>query len=85
VPYVIRLVARADGSKSARAGKYIVRYVPSPFGRDVLTVSPSISAAKHFPDPAAAHAFWRQQQGMRADGLPNRPLTAWTVEILPDG
>jgi hypothetical protein len=82
---VIRLVARANGARSQRAGKYIARYVPSPFGRDILVVSTDVGRAKRFEDHTAAHAFWTQQHGMRADGLPNRPLTAWTVEILPAG
>lgn len=34
-----------------------------------------------FPDAAAALECWRKAHGMRWDGRPNRPLTAFTVEI----
>lgn len=43
------------------------------------------SKAKQFEDPGSAFKFWRQQsvkRPIRSDGQPNRPLTAFTVEIL---
>ena len=38
-----------------------------------------------FTTPEAAFEFYRQARGIRADGKPNRPLTAFTIEVFrPD-
>ncbi|GAC1496137.1 MAG: hypothetical protein NVS1B2_15940 [Vulcanimicrobiaceae bacterium] len=42
--------------------------------------------AKHFDSARDAHAFWMQvhpTDPTRPDGKPNRPLTAYTVEVVP--
>jgi hypothetical protein len=78
-PVVIQLVALANGAPSVNAGEYILDY--QPIGRGILTSTPDRARAKRFPDSAHAHAYWRQAHGVRSDGQPNRPLTAWTVEI----
>lgn len=47
-----------------------------------LTTDPA--KAMRFPDAARALTYWRRQSTvapLRADGHPNRPLTAYTVEI----
>jgi hypothetical protein len=46
--------------------------------------SPDPARALRFPTIEAATACWQQQSTripLRLDGLPNRPLTAFTVEI----
>lgn len=53
-------------------------------GQIVVTRNPR--AAMLFPDAAAALAAWKTQSTvapLRRDGEPNRPLTAYTVEIEP--
>jgi hypothetical protein len=40
--------------------------------------------ARRFPDVRAALTYWKRQstvQPLRADGQPNRPLTALTVDV----
>ena len=44
----------------------------------------SLDEALRFEDHRAAFEYWRRQstvRPLRADGRPNRPLTAFTVEI----
>lgn len=45
----------------------------------------SARGAMHFPDAAAAMAAWKTQSTRfptRTDGRPNRPLTAYSIEIV---
>lgn len=54
-------------------------------GRAPFPTTIDIRLAKHFPDPAAALEFWRTQsrvRPLRPDGEANRPLTAFTVEVV---
>lgn len=82
--YVIQLIALASGEPNSDNGMYVGHYDPTAFGgRGYIRTTPDIAHAHHFPDRALAIAYWRQSAGLRADGEPNRPLTAWTVDIQP--
>lgn len=53
-------------------------------GRGDATLTTDLHEALQFPDAGAALDFWKAQsqiRPLRDDGLPNRPLTAFTVEI----
>lgn len=55
-------------------------------GRGAIICTEYPTLAKHFPSFVAAFEFWRKQSTVRpyrADGKPNRPLTAYTCEIKP--
>lgn len=55
-------------------------------GRGRFDVTDDRSKALLFADLPAAHALWTQPstvRPLRADGQPNRPLTAYTIEIRP--
>lgn len=87
--FVIRMLALANGDPlSDPPGSYLASYQPDAFGGlgfAKWTSEPAL--ALHFSSRAAAFDFWRQQstvRPLRADGKPNRPLTAYTVEILPE-
>jgi len=65
-------------------GKYIVSFADTPDGHGVLRVSGKQSEAKVFATSSEAIDFWRQPSSfvpLRPDGEPNRPLTAFTIEI----
>lgn len=79
--WVIRLVALANGTRSADEGKYLQDYDA---GRGTYIATTEAASAKHFPDLSAVHEYVRQSAGLRPDGKPNRPLTAWTIEVLRD-
>lgn len=89
--FVIRLVCAANGQSTAHDGRFLKAYKPArmdargeylPGG--LLETTTHLWAAKKFPSLAAAYECYRQSSGFRPDGQPNRPLTAWTIEVLPE-
>jgi hypothetical protein len=90
----IRVIAVAGtvtiGTPGSHLGEWVKLYDPDGYDGvgEVLTTNVP-SDAHHFPDLEAAMAFYRQvstKRPHRADGQPNRPLTALTVsfEKLPE-
>lgn len=85
----IKLIGLGSGGSSPFDGQYVKAYDPhkngtDPNGREMncyLETTPNITDALIFPTAYEALEFWRQQVGLRPDGKPNRPLTAFTVEI----
>jgi hypothetical protein len=74
---------------------YVVEYDPGRNGQDMygrpmtchLVATPDITKAQHFTTKIEALELWRSvdpRNPKREDGRPNRPLTAFTVEVLPD-
>jgi hypothetical protein len=86
--YAIRLVALANGRPlpEGAAGGWVKSYNPSAnAGRGDLVVTHEPTEAQRFPSQAAAWALWnataKPPHHRRADGMPNRPLTAWTIAV----
>ena len=66
-------------------GEYLVNFTDTPDGNGIIKTTPQIESAKVFGDAVQALAYWKQQSKhvpLRPDGKPNRPLTAFTVEIV---
>lgn len=67
-------------------GLYLKSYNPDLFnGRGKAQWTTDPSEAMHFVSHEAALICWRQQskcRPTRRDGRPNRPLTAYTVEVI---
>jgi hypothetical protein len=85
---VLRILERADGQPDDRCdGLYVREYSPHGFdGRGKVVVTNELERACVFDDVAAALTCWNAvsyTHPRRPDGLPNRPLTAFTVEVLP--
>ena len=86
---VLRLVGTAAGKPTEFDGKFLEYYDPSycpknlPYDGGALLVTPDLNQAMQFKDAAAALEKWRESYGVRADGQPNRPLTAFSVEVVP--
>jgi hypothetical protein len=94
--YVIQIKDRVDGYPAPVAGQYIVDYDPSrPGVAEELTAtgqscylacSTDWRDAKRFDTKEEALAYWQrvdERQPTRPwDGKPNRPLTAFNVEVL---
>ena len=87
----IRIVGLADGVPTAFDGQWIVEYDPSrdgvdPGGRPMrchLVTTPNRDEAKEYTGLGAIEV-WRAvdtREPVRPDGRPNRPLSAFTVEI----
>lgn len=84
----ILLVETVDGEPTEFDGKYLKAYDPTvvdgELGYDggLLEVTPDLRAAMHFSDLREALNKYRQSFGVRSDGQPNRPLTAWTITFV---
>ena len=90
---VIRIVGLVGGAPSPFDGRYLVEYDPERLGVDpagqpmlahVLT-SEHRSEALELAGVPEAHALWTrvaEREPVRPDGRPNRPLTAFSVELL---
>ena len=89
---VIRILGLVDGTPTDFDGQYVVEYDPSRTGTQPVTgnpmpvfhlaTTPDISQATRF-SPAETVDLYRavdQRNPIRADGEPNRPLTAFSVE-----
>lgn len=85
--YVIQIRANALTGEEPPTPIFVEIYDPSsPDGRGDLLVTPDIANAKVFASVTDAIALYRAQSEtvpLRPDGKPNRPLTAFTVEIKP--
>ena len=84
---ILKLVKTAAGIPTEFDGQYVRRYDPTfreadgRYAGGILETTRDRTQALQFEDAGAALAKWREPYGMRADGEPNRPLAAWTVEI----
>lgn len=86
---VIKIIQLSDGTSTPFDGQYVLEYDPTrggfdPDGRPMqchLVTTPDRGAALDLPGIEVIE-LWRKAHGTRADGKPNRPLTAFTVEIL---
>ena len=86
----IHIVGLGDGTPSPFDDTWVVEYDPTrpgvgPDGRPLiahLVVTKDQSQARQFSSVHEALTCWQQSHGLRTDGLPNRPLTAFTVEVL---
>lgn len=82
--YVIRIVMLATGQPCDLDGTYIRDYTDTDDGRGHLVTTREREIAMQFDDPHSAFQFWNQTskaKPTRADGEPNKPLTAWTVSV----
>jgi hypothetical protein len=85
--HVMRIVGTVRGVPTEFDGKYLVEYeVPAMdfqgnyHGGKLITTA-DISKARRFQSAAEALELWRTECGVRPDGKPNRPLTAYTIEV----
>jgi hypothetical protein len=90
-PVRIRIVSLASGPPTPFDGEYVVEYDPGHDGVDRegrrmnchLVTTPILEDALALTS-AEAFELWRRvdpRHPARLDGRPNRPLTAFTVEI----
>lgn len=94
-PVVILLNGLAQGGESPFDGKFVVEYDPARFERNIigahLLTTQDQRLAREFTSMEEAIAYWRALRpagtlppGLQArvDGRPDRPLTAFSVEII---
>lgn len=89
----IKIVGLADGSETPFDGQYVMEYDPARDGQDPdgnpmlahLRTTPVASEALGFDGLRELRKLLYavdQRRPVRPDGKPNRPLTAFTVEIV---
>lgn len=87
--FVIYIVGLANGELCKCAGAFVKTYDPDAHGGiGEMHATFNRNEAKKFETLQEAVEFWRQQSTVRPlrwDDKPNRPLTAFTVEYVPDG
>ena len=83
----IQAVGFVNGMPCDHAGQYLESFDPDAYGgRGYVTWTPDLSKAMRFTSVVEAFEMrWRQPTvlPLRPDGKPNRPLTAYTTEIIP--
>lgn len=85
--YVIKILHRADGASVPEAGQLCEDFdLEFDDGRGKLTATSAAWKAMHFPTQSDALKFWNRQSTVHPirlwDGKPNRPFTAYTVEVF---
>ena len=86
---VIQIASLIDGTRTPFDGQYVVEYDPdrapaSPCCAHLVT-TPDIESATRYTKLEALE-LWRKvdpEHPLRRDGKPNRPLTAFSVAIIP--
>lgn len=86
----LQIQGDAFGRATEFDGLWLVEYDParlgeSPSGMELncyLEVTADPAKAREFQTLEEALAYWRQENGVRPDGKPNRPLTAFSVELI---
>lgn len=80
--FVLQIIDTAiPGLDPGCEGMFIVDYKEDDYGT-IVGLSEQTSDAKQFEAPHEAMQYWQQQSEiapLRPDGMPNRPLTAYTV------
>lgn len=90
--YVMKLIGLVNGMPSALDGTYLVSYDPDREGSDPegnrmlahIDTTPDLDKAAGFRTAADAMLLWKRASKRwpeRPDGKPNRPLTAFSVEV----
>ncbi|MES2712018.1 MAG: hypothetical protein V4653_10580 [Pseudomonadota bacterium] len=84
---IVGLATEAGTESCGHSNRFLRDFDPDAYGgRGRVRSTDDPVHAKRFPDTAAAHACWTLQSRrvpLRDDGRPNRPLTAYTCEMVP--
>ncbi len=82
----IKIICNALLIPGPEDGQYIKEFHPDTdeLGLGTVVTTADISKAKSFSSTEEARQFWNQQSKrvpFRPDGRPNKPLTAFTIQI----
>jgi hypothetical protein len=83
---VIKCICRAAGeTPREELGAYLREYRPHEGKYGAIVWTHDLARAHHYPSMFEAMAAYRtvnKTEPMRPDGRPNRPLTAFTIELV---
>lgn len=85
----IRILGVNGGDSTEFDNKWLADYDPtrsgrSPSGRPMIAHVRVVDDPRHamvFPSTKEAFELWQKTDGIRGDGKPNRPLTAFTIQF----
>jgi hypothetical protein len=83
----LKIIGLVNGVPTKFDGKYLVEYDPKPRLDDVgeyyihLVATDKPEEARQFAGAAEAMEAYLSYHALRPDGKPDRPLTAYTVEV----
>lgn len=84
---VIKIIGLVDGRPSPYEGQYLKSCdVDGRDGRGAIFTTSDPADAMVFEHVGEAHAYWMRESTVvprRPDGKPNRPLTGYSIEMLP--
>jgi len=88
-PTRIKIIGLNSGQPTEFDGKWLAEYDPARQGFDSegrpmiahIKITDDPMKALMFDDPRDALKLWQKSDGIRPDGKPNRPLTAFHVEF----
>jgi hypothetical protein len=87
--FALKCIARADGVPGEFAGQYLARCeIDGHDGAGLFEWTADPEMAHRFATTTEAWECWRRQSTThptRRDSLPNRPMTAYTIQITPWG
>ena len=79
---VVQIIGLAMGYPTEHDGRWLVSYDPHSFGgRGLIQTTDRRSDARVFSGMAEFHEMYTEASGMRPDGKPNRPLTAFHLRV----
>ena len=86
--FVLKLVGQPRGEPTVADGRYVVHYDPRLDAGGVYTLETTsdLAAAKRFASGTEALRYYRQvcpNHPEDSPGHPNRPLTAFSVQLVP--
>jgi hypothetical protein len=80
---IVRIVGLANGQRHHAEGEWLVSYDPYAHGgRGEMTTTPYRAEATRFT-LIEFHRLYSTAVGIRPDGKPNRPLTAFHLTVEP--
>jgi hypothetical protein len=85
--FVVRVLGVVPTGETFAEPTFMQSFNPStPDGRGDLVLTGDVEKAQVFSSAAEAMALWRTQSStvpLRPDGQPNRPFTAFTIQVQP--
>jgi hypothetical protein len=79
-PYRIRVMGLVGDDRTPLRPVYLATYDPTAAdGQGLVSWTSDLNEARTFDTLESAMACYQHQVGLRPDGKPNRPLTAFTV------
>lgn len=84
--FVIKVVGLVNGIKTSHDGQFLLHYEPvlARLGQPFMKTCGSPERALYFNDFEEAMEYVMRSVGVRDDGHPDRPIRAFSLEMIPE-